>query len=51
MDWFFYILEFLDQFDGASKLGVAGLIVFVTIGALLIGSLAGLASRLYKAAR
>ena len=31
MDWFFYILEFLDQFDGASELGVAGLTVFVTI--------------------
>jgi len=51
MDWFFYILEFLDQFDGASELGVAGLTVFVTISALLIGSLASLATRLYKIAR
>jgi hypothetical protein len=51
MDWFFYILEFLGQFDGAWELGLAGFIVVVSIGALLIGSLAAIASWLYTVAR
>jgi hypothetical protein len=51
MDWFFYILEFFGQFDGVLELDLAGLIVIVMIGALLVGSLAGIASQLYKVGR
>jgi hypothetical protein len=51
VDWWSYILVLLDQFDADSDIDIVILIVLALISVLVVGALAGLAVRLYKAAR
>jgi hypothetical protein len=51
MDWWFYLLELLDEIDADPAIGIVGFVAVIVMSGCLIITLLGLVVRLYKAAR